>query len=275
MKKLCLLVLAVSATIGAFAQSNFKHLSYGVKAGVGASNMELSVKELSLGLKTGLNMSAYAGGVINYDFSSTWGVQAELTYNYGGTRIGASVEDFADNLTPGGNYSQGTIDTILKRLPSYPGLSVMQHSASLPIMITYHANPNVSLMAGVSLNWLFTTQMSYNSDLKKFIAMNDGITEDQAAQQLDQLTTAGEDLLKDNLNKFTLGMNLGAEYKFTAGMFQNFFVDARYSCSLTNALKTKWDMSSQGGGTVDMPGTEGVTPFLRYSNIQLGIGYRF
>lgn len=275
MKRLCLLVLAVSATIGASAQSHFKHFSYGVKVGAGASNMELSVKEASPALKLGLNMSAYAGGVINYAFSPTWGLQAEFTYNYGGTRLGVSLGDVADNLAGGGNYSQGQIDTMLNRFPSCPGVSIMQHSASLPLLVTYQANKNVSLMAGLTFNYLFTTKTSYNSDLEKFVAMYDDTDIATARQNLDQLTSQVDDFLEDNLNKFTLGMSLGAEYKFTQGMFQNFFIDARYSCSLTNAIATKLDMSASSGGTMDVPGTNGVSPFLRYSNMQLGIGYRF
>lgn len=276
MKRLCLLVLAVSASVGAFAQFNIKNLTYGVKIGAGASNMELSVKEASPVLKTGMNISAYAGGVLNYAFTPTWGIQTELTYNFGGTRIGMNLGDFADNLVPGGNYSQGDIDTVIKRLPSCPGLSIMQHSASLPIMITYQANKNVSLMAGVSFNYMFTTKLSYNSDLEKFYSMSQGMDIADAQEELKQMKTGIDDLLKDNLNKFTLGVNLGAEYKFTAGLLQNFFVDARYSCSVTNAMATKLDMNSVNPGeTYDVPANEGITPFLRYSNIQFGIGYRF
>lgn len=132
------------------------------------------------------------------------------------------------------------------------------------------------MQAGLSLNYAFTTKLSYNSDFEKFLVSAEMVSAEEAPQVLDQMVEMGEDLLSDNLNKFTLGFVLGAEYKFTCGALKNFFVDARYGCSLTNAMKTTLDLNATNpGATYNMPASDGLTPFLRFSNVQVGIGYRF
>lgn len=279
MKKMFLAVMALSLALGASAQANHSPFRYGVRAGIGVSNMALSVKEASPVMKLGNAVSAQAGGVFNYAFNSTWGLQAELTYNYTGARLCANLKDFKSNLdTAASGISQGELDTVIGRFPDKAGIRITQHSISLPIMLTYSANENLSLMAGVSLNYVFSTKMQFFGADKFMQAMSGG-EGDLAAfrEELDQIESIGNDLMKDNMTKFLVGLNLGIEYKFTKGMLQNFFVDARYSVTLNNAMSKEIDRTSIDSNMPDMdiPASLGVSPFLRASNLQIGFGYRF
>ena len=279
MKKMFLAVMALSLALGASAQANHSPFRYGVRAGIGASNMALSVKEASPVMKFGNAVSAQAGGVFNYAFNSTWGLQAELTYNYSGAGLSACLKDIKSNLdTAASGISQGELDTVFGRFPDEAGVRITQHSISLPIMVTYSANENLSLMAGVSLNYVFSTKMSLFGADKFVQAMNGGDTDLASIRdELNQIESIGNDLLKDNMTKFLVGLNLGVEYKFTKGMLENFFVDARYSVTLNNAMAKKIDRTSIDPNMpdIDIPASMGVNPFLRASNLQIGFGYRF
>ncbi len=87
------------------------------------------------------------------------------------------------------------------------------------------------------------------------------------------IETYAEDVLKDNLKSFDMGLVLGIEYQFN----NRIFVEARYTTSFFNQLTSKLDISSVEAESTKMDWKDelGIRPSVRYSSLQIGIGYRF
>lgn len=262
MKKIVLLLAAVALMINVNAQT-----TWGVKAGVGMSNYKISAEDLSMKLNPGTKTGFYVGAVNNISFSENFGLQTELLYNYEGFRIkGGSgfVGGIVDAIT---NHSTDpALDIFHKDLR----ISGNMHTLRLPIMAKFSID-GLSIMAGPYIACRVGMGLKVNDGVDGVLGQLLPVDAKQA------LIDNVKDVVNDNLLKFDVGAALGVEYAFCNGIF----IDAKYNFSFLNSLKKTIDMtainkiSGQTTPDVKLKDVIGVQPTVKYSSIQIGVGYRF
>ena len=262
MKRILLVVAAMAATATINAQT-----TWGVKAGVDVSTYNISVEDLSASVNPGYKTGFYVGAVNNIWFGdSAFGLQTELLYNYHGTRLGVG-KDLVGLIANGMGADPSDPDYIPGQKIS---ASINMHTLRLPIMFKFQPTEGLSIMAGPYVSLRVGTGVRLNDNLDNMV---------DAMQAPFDIKDLAKDVVKDNIKKFDVGAALGVEYEFDCGAF----IDFRYNISFLNSLKKKIDISSvdkaMGGegnvDKIDVKAMTGIQPTVRYSAIQVGLGYRF
>lgn len=255
------LAVASIAMLGLHAQPA---MEWGVKAGVGLNNYRISAEGVSAKANPGTKMGFFVGGVNNFWFNDKFGLQTELMYDFNGTRISANgdistllVNNAITHKDPGED-GYVTVDRL--------SASINFHSLRLPIMVKFRPAEGLSVMAGPYVSFRMATGVHLNGNAEDLInKMGKGLTADKAKDY-------AKDLIKDNIKKFDVGAAMGVEYAFKSGLF----IDLHYNISLMNSLKKDIDASSVGGpSSINVKKNTGVQPTVRYSALQLGVGFRF
>ena len=270
MKKLFLLLAFAATTASLSAQH-----SWGVKAGAEVSTLKISAEGLSAKANPGNKAGFYVGGVSNLVLNKNFDLQTELMYSYGGTRLAASG-DFLAGLVNTGNDPSDPDYTVLDKM----SVAINTHTLRLPILIHFHPSQKLSILAGPYVSVRVGTGVCYNNHVKD--ALNASLAE--TGISADDLKDVAKDLVNDNLKKFDVGASLGVEYAFDCGLF----IDARYNFSFLNSLKKKLDptaindfanrLDPDAGANLpeyDVKAETGVQPTVRYSALQVGVGFRF
>lgn len=243
MKKIILVGAALLLVTGAFAQNKFQ---WGVKAGFNYSTYKISIENASPSVNLGWKPGFYAGVVNNFNFNKEWSLQTELMYSLDGTRL-ALGKDLLNTISGGG---------LNKNLAA----SVCMHNLRLPIMVKFQPKGRLSIMAGPYVSYLVSTKLNFNNNLENLLKESEISTSD--------IKKTGKKLIEDNVNRFDLGATVGMEYRLCNGIFFDF----RYNISLLNSLNDKVKID---GETSTWEEAIGVQPKLKYSALQIGVGYRF
>jgi opacity protein-like surface antigen len=236
MKKL-FLGLAVAASAMTFAQETqttvntnpvkkeTQPIRFGIKAG--GNSAYFSEQKLSLNNQ---KIGFHAGVLVNIPLSQKFSLQPEVLYNQLGARNVISSTD----VTPG--------NTNIKTKSEY---KTTMNYISVPLMVQMRATEKFYIEAGPEFSYFINGKNSGESSVETTVG---GVTTTQTVSN-------SEDLNKDNINKFNLGLGLGLGYDIT----QNIGINARYINSLT-------DMRNQK--------PEGTEP-LNHRAFQLGLNYKF
>lgn len=203
MKKL-VLGLAVTASSLAFAQttkttnSSSSDVRFGIKAGMNVSSLSNDETLDDQKSKIGFNAGVFA----TIPVASSFSIQPEVLYTQYGSK---SVDN-------------DVIDTNNSNKVSYTrDLGYI----AVPVMFQYKFVPNFYVEAGPEFGFNVTAKDKYDQTL--VVAGN-------------TTTTSGtEDIPKDVLNTFNLGIGLGAGYYFT----DNIGVTARYVAGVTDIAKDR------------------------------------
>ncbi|RKS98153.1 porin family protein [Chryseobacterium defluvii] len=212
MKKL-FLGLAIVAGSMAFAQetkntvtttpvsNNGKDpVKFGIKAGGNAASFSeqvLSTKNQKIGF--------HAGVLVNIPLSQKFSLQPEVLYNELGAR---SVNSFSEVTT--GSTTVKTQDEYTSSL----------HYISVPLMLQMKPAKNFYIEAGPEFSYFLNGK---NKGESTVATTTGGVTTTQTASY-------SEDINKDDIKKFNVGLGLGLGYDFTP----NFGINARYVNSLTH-----------------------------------------
>ena len=255
MKKILLIIAVALSAMTVNAQK----CTWGVKGGLDLTSYNIGVDELSAKLNTGNKAGFYLGVVNNFDFCEKWGLQTELLYNYSGAKLSFDVNDLDETVL--GDYG-------LDGANVKGGISYNTHTLRLPILAKFKPVGGLSVLAGPYLSYRMGGKVKLTGDLKDMVSEEVGADADIDAG-LDKVG----DFLADNLKKFDIGATLGVEYAFKNGIF----VDARYNISFLNKLKSEIDPSAiyEGDEKINIKDELGVQPKIKYSSIQIGVGFRF
>ena len=268
MKKLLLSLLAFVSVVAVQAQPKF-----GVKAGVDLSTFKIGAKGLSAKINPGVKPGFYVGGTVNFDLNELFGLQTELLYSYGGLRASVSKDLLSMVFMLMGVEDMQAVDM---------AGSINTHTLRIPVLVKFQPTDGLSILAGPYISYRVGLGVRYNSDMKSFL--NSVLGGKGGNIDADATRTLVKDLAKDNLRKFDVGATLGVEYAFSWGLF----IEARYNFSFLNSLKKDSDPAGinkffalQGMPedeyypTINLKDRFGFQPFMRYSALQIGVGYRF
>lgn len=274
MKKILLALIVVFSAIVVNAQE----CTWGVKGGVDVTSYKIGIEDLSLKINPGNKTGFYLGVVNNIKFSEQWGLQTELMYNYAGAKLSIGkdlVSYFLDDMV---DMTDPDMEEGMKSLglPSDLKVSYNTHTLRLPILAKFQPVGGLSILAGPYLAYRIGAKVKLNDNLEK--VAKGAIDAMGAMGELTGISSTGDvtdqvgDLLSKNLKKFDIGATLGVEYAFTNGLF----IDARYIISFLNKMKHDIDASSteDNDGVVTNDGFK-IKPKLRYSSVQIGVGFRF
>lgn len=211
MKKL-FLGLAVVAGSLAFAQetkttptvttvNNDKGpIRVGIKAGGNAASFnhqDVSLDNQKLGF--------HAGVLVNIPLSKKFAIQPEVLYN----QLGAKSVLSSTEVTTGA--------TTVKTKDDY---SRTLNYISVPVMLQMRPTENFYIEAGPEFSYFIDGK---NKGSRTIESTTGGVTTTQAS-------STSEDINKDDIKKFNVGLGLGLGYDFT----HNLGINARYVNSLTN-----------------------------------------
>lgn len=235
MKKL-FLGLAVTAGMMTFAQETKtvtpdpikkekQPIRFGIKAGGNSayfSDQQLSLNNQKVGF--------HAGVLVNIPLSQKFSLQPEVLYNQLGARSVISSTDVTTGATN------------VKTKSEY---KTTMNYISVPLMVQMRPTERFYVEAGPEFSYFINGKNSGDSTISTTTA---GITTTQSVSN-------SQDIEKDNINKFNLGLGLGLGYDIT----QNLGINARYINSLTDMRNQKPE------------GTEA----LNHRAFQLGLNYKF
>ncbi|MFP3590736.1 porin family protein [Chryseobacterium sp. SIMBA_038] len=211
MKKL-FLGLAVVAGSLAFAQetkttptvttvNNDKGpIRVGIKAGgntASFNDQDVSLDNQKLGF--------HAGVLVNIPLSKKFAIQPEVLYN----QLGAKSVLSSTEVTTGA--------TTVKTKDDY---STTLNYISVPLMLQMRPTENFYIEAGPEFSYFIDGK---NKGSRTIESTTGGVTTTQAS-------STSEDINKDDIKKFNVGLGLGLGYDFT----HNLGINARYVNSLTN-----------------------------------------
>ncbi|AZA54888.1 porin family protein [Chryseobacterium sp. G0201] len=236
MKKL-FLGLAVVAGSLAFAQetkttptvttvNNDKEpIRFGIKAGGNAAsfnNQDVSLNNQKLGF--------HAGVLVNIPLSKKFAIQPEVLYN----QLGSKSVVYSNEVTTGA--------TTVKTKEDY---SATLNYVSVPLMLQMRPTEKFYIEAGPEFSYFINGK---NKGEKRTESTTAGVTTTTSS-------SVSEDIEKDDIKKFNVGLGLGLGYDFT----HNFGINARYVNSLTN---------------IDANPSKGMDA-LTNRVFQLGLNYKF
>lgn len=257
MKKIVMLLVALVGAGVAAAQTSF-----GVKAGVGFANTDLSVKEVTLGLSPGTKTGFYAGPFVDFGLGDKFALRVELTYNLEGFRVNFSDFPAGDIIAP---LLQELAD-IMPDPEDIPDLSMLDniklngamyahyHNLKLPVMARFRPAGGLSIMAGPYVSYRVAVGTGFNGDLKTLVQLAESA---DGSSYADDLKTS----VKDNFSAFDMGLAFGVEYSFDMGVF----FEARYTLGLLNTVRTDpFEDSSYS-----------LKARSKHSAVQIGMGVRF
>ncbi|KFF12057.1 hypothetical protein IW15_10770 [Chryseobacterium soli] len=200
-------------------------IRFGIKGGGNAASFnsqELSLNNQKIGF--------HAGVFVNIPLSEKFSVQPEVLYNQLGAR---SVLSSTDVTTGATNVKTKNEDKIT------------MNYVSVPLMLQMRPTRNFYIEAGPEFSYFLDGKTKGDRTVSTTTA---GVTTTQTASH-------SEDLNKDDVNKFNLGLGLGLGYDFTPHLG----INARYVNSLTDMRNSK---------------PEGTDP-LNHRVFQLGLNYKF
>ncbi|MGG5207581.1 porin family protein [Chryseobacterium sp. MIQD13] len=200
-------------------------IRFGIKAGGNSSYF--SEQKLSLNNQ---KIGFHAGVLVNIPLSQKFSLQPEVLYN----QLGAKSVISSTDVTTG--------DTNIKTKSDY---KTTMNYISVPLMVQMRPTEKFYIEAGPEFSYFINGKNSGNSTIS---TTTGGVTTTQSVSN-------SEDINKDTVNKFNLGLGLGLGYDIT----QNIGINARYINSLT-------DMRNQK--------PEGTEP-LNHRAFQLGLNYKF
>ncbi|CEJ69414.1 hypothetical protein BN1195_01712 [Chryseobacterium oranimense G311] len=200
-------------------------IRFGIKAGGNSSYF--SEQKLSLNNQ---KIGFHAGVLVNIPLSQKFSLQPEVLYNQLGARNVISSTD----ITTG--------DTNIKTKSDY---KTTMNYISVPLMVQMRPTERFYVEAGPEFSYFINGKNSGNSTIS---TTTGGVTTTQSV-------TNSEDINKDDINKFNLGLGLGLGYDIT----DNIGINARYINSLTDMRNHK---------------PEGTEP-LNHRTFQLGLNYKF
>lgn len=285
MKKLFLsLAVIISCVTMANAQSTF-----GVRAGFNYSTFNVSVENLSVNANPGYKPGFYLGYVGEIGLGGKFGLQYELNYVNGGTKVWAK-EDFLKDVVEADDWS------------GVAGGKYTTHNITVPFMLKYNSD-NLSFMVGPYVSYNVAGKVSLNkntdSNIKDMIEQN--IREDytdprsdeaneevaEALGYYDSMLKYASKVVNSNILKLDVGLACGVEYKFA----NNMFIEARYNIGLMNFLKDEVSLPYPDDERINGSATQseweadmspivlkdelGVNPTLKNQFVQVGIGFRF
>ncbi|MGS0747092.1 porin family protein [Halpernia sp. GG3] len=189
---------------------------FGIKGGMNVSSLSKDSSLSDQSSKIGFN----AGVFVNASLGSQFSIQPELIYTQYGSKS---------------NYNQNVLTTNGVESQRFSSATHLDYIA-LPVMFQYNATPNFYLEAGPE----FGLNVSAKDKVKNETTNN----------------TVGEsNNYSDNINKFNLGIGLGAGYYFTP----MFGLTARYVAGVTDIAKNRPSGSSS----------------VRNNVFQVGLAYKF
>lgn len=200
-------------------------IRFGIKAGGNAASFndqDLSLNNQKIGF--------HAGVLVNIPISEKFSVQPEVLYNQLGSR---SVLSSTDVTTGATNVKTKNEDKLT------------MNYISVPLMLQMRATRNFYIEAGPEFSYFLNGKTTGDRT----------ITTTTGNTTTTQSTSHSEDVNKDSVNKFNLGLGLGLGYDFTP----NIGINARYVNSLTDMRTSK---------------PEGTDP-LNHRVFQLGLNYKF
>jgi len=228
-------------------------VSYGVRGGLNYSTYKIGVQDASVIGNLGNKPSFYVGGLVNIPLSSVWSFQPELIYSYDGTRLSAKGD--LVNIISEGGFSKDV------------SASINMHNINIPLMFKLQPSSSLAILAGPYVSYGVAVGVNFNDNVKNLIETELGIP-------ADDIKGYAKDILNDNLNKLNVGLSFGVEYDFDCGLF----IDARYNFGLLNSLKKDYKVAIDDLG-FNMDGNYkdsfGIEPKMKYSSIQVGLGYKF
>src|SRR5690606_25333036 len=198
MKKLFLSAVVVMSTL-TFAQQ------FGVKAGVNVASLSKDGTMEDQSAKVGFN----AGLFMNMPLAESFSFQPELLYSQMGEK-----NVYTESGTVAG------ITTTYKETGS-----IALDYITLPLMFQYNATPAFYLEAGPELGLMVSGKAK--GDLETTTTTGSSTTTDSS--------NYSNDLEKDQMNTFNVGIGIGAGYYFTP----NIGVTARYVAGLTDIAKDR------------------------------------
>lgn len=207
------------------AKKGVDPVRFGIKAGGNAASFSeqvLSTKNQKLGF--------HAGVLVNIPLSQKFSIQPEVLYNELGAKSIISYNEMSNGST--------TVKTKDEYKSSLNYISV-------PLMLQMKPTHNFYIEAGPEFSYFLNGK---NKGETSIATTTGGVTTTQTESY-------SEDINKDDINKFNVGLGLGLGYDFTP----NFGINARYVNSLTDIAK-------------DRP--EGENP-LNNRVFQLGLNYKF
>ena len=218
--------ITVAVATAALFSANAQELKFGAKAGVNFSTLSFSdivvtkgEDEVTTKHSNGYRTGFYAGAFVEYRLSDVLFVEGGITYsNQGATR--KSEEATRKNKNTG--------ETKVKK-EEYNKTSLIFNTINIPVWIKYDIagfRPKV----GVNLCYLI------NAKAKK---------EDTTIE------------IKEGINKYDVGILLGAEYNFPVGLF----FDGSFNLGLLNL---------NNGKSTDDPNFT-----VKNRLFQIGVGYKF
>lgn len=200
-------------------------IRFGIKAGGNAASFndqDLSLNNQKIGF--------HAGVLVNIPISEKFSVQPEVLYNQLGSR---SVLSSTDVTTGATNVKTKNED---KLTMSY---------ISVPLMLQMRPTRNFYIEAGPEFSYFLDGKTKGD---RTVTTTTGNVTTTQSISH-------SEDVNKDAVNKFNLGLGLGLGYDFTP----NIGINARYVTSLTDMRTSK---------------PQGTDP-LNHRVFQLGLNYKF
>lgn len=207
--------------------------------------MNAQTNSVEFGVKAGANLSKItdytpeskyvpgfqAGGFAQYSITDKLRLQTELLFSLEGGRSSFNFEDEFQSFMIKSDITFGYVN--------------------LPVMLQYKLFKGLHLEAGPQLGYLVLAENAYET---KFSIGDVGIDE------------KGTESIIDDMNRFSLGVNLGLQYDIS----NRFFVQARYNKGLTKLAKNPFTDEEGEGAEQD-------TDFdkVRNQSFSLGFGYRF
>ncbi len=186
---------AVAMSSLAFAQQ------FGVKGGVNVASLSKTEGMEEQKAKVGFN----AGVFMNMPIAESFSFQPELLYSQMGEK---STETYSE-VVGGETYSYKSTG------------SINLDYVTLPLMFQYNATPSFYLEAGPELGLLVSGKAKGDETVTSPL----GTT----------TSSYSEDLDKDQMNTFNIGVGLGAGYYFTP----NIGITARYVAGFTDIAKDR------------------------------------
>lgn len=203
-----------------------ENVTFGVKAGGNSSyfsTQKLSAKNQKLGFN--------AGVFVNIPLSQKFALQPEVIYN----QLGAKSVLASSEVSTGATTVKTETD-----------FSTTMNYVSVPLMLQMKPSKNFYIEAGPEFSYFVNGKNKGETTIK---------TTTTGSPSTSIVSSNEQDIDKDAVNKFNLGLGLGLGYYFTP----NLGINARYINSLT-------DMRNQK--------PEGTDP-QNHRVFQLGLNYKF
>lgn len=207
MKKL-ILGMAIAAGSLTFAQQapakSSSPITFGVKAGMNVASV---TKQDGLDNKAKIGFNA--GGFANIPIASSFSIQPEIMYSGLGSKV--TSNELTGDTTNGIRYEDSS--------------SLNLNYLTIPVMFQYNLIPNLYVEAGPEFGFMLSGKAKGDQTVTTYTG--------GSATSVSQ--SYSEDIDKDHMNTFNVGIGLGAGYYFTP----NIGITARYVAGVTDLAKDR------------------------------------